>query len=113
MRTIEIQVPDKLSFHATLLLTGFAESMAEKLEAKAAERAEEELDVDGWRDTKWAADEAVDALLEHVKKGDPVDVANLCAFLWHHHLSTSKEVNAKLEATNKPKHASKKVEDKK
>lgn len=43
---------------------------------------------DGWADSDWL-DECRAKLLEHVDKGDPRDVANYCAFLWHHGASTA------------------------
>ena len=37
----------------------------------------------GWDDSKQCSIESLqDMLLEHVKKGDPVDVANFCMMLW-------------------------------
>ena len=38
---------------------------------------------DGWRNKAWM-DECREALQRHVAKGDPLDVAAYCAFLWHH-----------------------------
>lgn len=42
----------------------------------------------GWADTDWL-DKCRADLSEHVKKGDPLDVAAYCAFLWYHGESTS------------------------
>lgn len=52
----------------------FAKAMKEKL-AKARERGRS-----GWEDM--TSDELSDMLREHVAKGDPIDVANFCMFLW-------------------------------
>lgn len=37
----------------------------------------------GWMGDKWEG-ECRTALMEHIKKGDPLDVAAYCAFMWHH-----------------------------
>ena len=42
----------------------------------------------GWADSDWM-DECREALLEHIAKGDPRDIAAYCAFLWHHGESTA------------------------
>lgn len=38
---------------------------------------------DGWKDTTWHAT-CLDQFHSHIAKGDPVDVANYCAFMYHH-----------------------------
>ncbi|MDI9695355.1 hypothetical protein QM312_05435 [Burkholderia cenocepacia] len=38
---------------------------------------------DSWVATNWM-DECREQLMRHVAKGDPLDVAAYCAFLWHH-----------------------------
>lgn len=38
---------------------------------------------DSWAAANWM-DECREQLLRHVAKGDPLDVAAYCAFLWHH-----------------------------
>ena len=43
---------------------------------------------DGWRSKGWMR-ECREALRLHVFKGDPIDVAAYCAFLWHHGERTS------------------------
>lgn len=61
------------------LVQRFTTALAEKLA-----RAEKKY---GYRDG-WASPDCVDgcqaALREHLRKGDPRDVAAYCAFLWHH-----------------------------
>ncbi len=42
---------------------------------------------DGWASDIWM-DECRAKLMEHIAKGDPIDVAAYCAFLWHHNEST-------------------------
>jgi hypothetical protein len=41
-----------------------------------------------WESLDWM-DECRRQLVEHIAKGDPRDVANYCAFLWHHGESTT------------------------
>jgi len=66
------------------LVRRFAEALADKLRA-----AEQKYGYsDGWASPDWM-DECRQHLLEHVKKGDPRDVAAYCAFLWHHGASTT------------------------
>lgn len=45
---------------------------------------------DGWSNPGWMEECRAD-LIKHVGKGDPVDVAAYCAFLWHHGESTASE----------------------
>lgn len=65
------------------LVERFARALMEKL-AKAERKY-------GYSDG-WASDGWMDAcradLVRHVYKGDPLDVAAYCAFLWHHGAST-------------------------
>lgn len=66
------------------LVSEFANAMAMKLR-----KAEQKYGYsDGWLSTDWL-DECRVHLREHLEKGDPVDVANYCAFLWHHGASTT------------------------
>ena len=41
-----------------------------------------------WMNNDWEA-ECRKELMRHIEKGDPVDVAAFCAFMWHHAWSTS------------------------
>lgn len=43
---------------------------------------------DGWRDEEWEA-ECRAQLVAHIAKGDPLDVAAYCAFMFHHQWSTA------------------------
>ena len=65
------------------LVARFADALTRKLA-----RAERKY---GYSDG-WASDDWLDAcradLARHVAKGDPLDVAAYCAFLWHHGAST-------------------------
>lgn len=67
-----------------LLIANFADALAEKLR-----KAQDKYGYsDGWSDADWM-DECRTKLREHIEKGDPLDVAAYCAFLWHHGESTS------------------------
>jgi hypothetical protein len=66
------------------LVARFGAALAAKLSA-----AEKKYGYsDGWRDAGWM-DECRAKLMKHVAKGDPLDVAAYCAFLWHHGESTA------------------------
>jgi hypothetical protein len=59
------------------LVSEFTKALRDKLHA-----AEKKY---GW-DGAWQRNDAADiraGLVEHVRKGDPLDVAAFCAFLWH------------------------------
>ncbi|HYD35883.1 MAG TPA: hypothetical protein VD999_07525, partial [Vitreimonas sp.] len=66
------------------LVKRFAEAMAQKLYD-----AEQKYGYDdGWMSDNWMG-ECRENLYEHLAKGDPRDVANYCAFLWHHKETTA------------------------
>lgn len=58
------------------LVSDFHLQMRAKLHAKAGEKA-------GWADNTFTVEKIKEALIEHVLKGDPVDVANFAAFWWN------------------------------
>lgn len=60
-----------------LLVDGFAEAMKAKLIAKYRKAG-----YGGW-DNEVNACNISSSLAKHVSKGDPVDIANLAAFLWN------------------------------
>ncbi len=37
----------------------------------------------GWDDPCWIDDEWEESFQEHISKGNPVDIANLCMFKWY------------------------------
>jgi hypothetical protein len=77
-------MPPELHEATKDLVRRFAEAMAEKFH-----KAEQKYGYsDGWLDPTWM-DECRQKLIEHLAKGDPRDVANYCAFLWHHGESTA------------------------
>lgn len=78
-----IHLPDGLHRDTQNLVMLFAEAMAYKLN-----KAQEKYGYDnGWKGSAWEKD-CRDRLHEHLAKGDPRDVANYCAFMWHHGWST-------------------------
>lgn len=60
------------------LVDQFAAAMKAKLRRAGVEKGRS-----GWDDPKWTPEEIKAALLAHVDKGDPVDVANFAAFWWN------------------------------
>ena len=79
-----IQIPDGLHEDTEKLVLDFASAIAEKLFA-----AQEKYGYSNeWKRDDWM-DECRSHLLDHIRKGDPRDVANYCMFLWHHKESTN------------------------
>lgn len=76
---IEIEVPDKLHADTVKLVKDFASAMAKKLRQAEIKHGYG----NGWKDDYTRGRCACD-LLEHLQKGDPIDVANYCAFMWFH-----------------------------
>lgn len=66
------------------LVQRFSAALAAKLAAAQSKRG---LSVE-WAQGDWM-DECRQQLQRHVQKGDPLDVAAYCAFLWHHGESTA------------------------
>lgn len=82
----EPDIPNFLDLHpdTMLLVRQFAYAMADKLH-----RAEQKYGYsDGWKSPDWM-DECREKLRAHLAKGDPLDVANYCAFLWYHGEATT------------------------
>jgi hypothetical protein len=76
--------PHQLHQSTTNLVNEFATALKEKLA-----RAEEKYGyTDAWAYPHWI-DECREQLRRHFEKGDPLDVAAYCAFLWHHEEPTS------------------------
>lgn len=61
------------------LVLRFAQAMADKLRSAQDKYGY----IGGWWQTDWR-EECQTELLRHLEKGDPRDMANYCAFLWHH-----------------------------
>jgi len=79
-----LSLPHDLHPSTATLVHAFAEAMGKKLAAAQRKYGY----TDGWRRDDWEP-ECIAALLEHVEKGDPRDVAAYCAFLWRHGWATS------------------------
>jgi hypothetical protein len=59
------------------LVDDFAKAMKHKLRAKMRHGKK------GWDDESWTKPQIMAALKQHAEKGDPVDIANIAAFLWN------------------------------
>lgn len=82
-----LKLPTNLHPQTKDLVVHFANALAEKLfmaQEKYGYQAE-------WAKPDWVKQHCVDALHEHMEKGDPRDVAAYCAFLWYHQKSTKRE----------------------
>ena len=75
------------------LVSRFAAAMRNKLANAERKYGYSNL----WANGDWM-DECRTKLVEHLNKGDPLDVANYCAFLWHHG-EHCKPLNDELKAT--------------
>ena len=83
---MQVWMPIPIGLHSDTknLVIKFASLMAVKLR-----NAEQKYGYNnGWKADNWM-DECRAKMIEHIVKGDPVDVANYCAFLWFHGESTS------------------------
>ena len=85
-RTISVVVPSELHRDTVNLVWQFSSAMAEKLRKAEIKYGYN----DKWKNSNWA-DECRNQLQRHIDKGDPLDVANYCAFLWYIKEPTSKE----------------------
>lgn len=77
-RTIAVVVPSELHRDTVNLVWRFSSAMAEKLRKSELKYGYSNK----WNDMDWD-DECRRQLHRHIEKGDPLDVANYCAFLWH------------------------------
>lgn len=74
-----INLPAQLHPSTRELLKDFIEALGEKLrEAEKHYKYTNE-----WENSLWKV-ECQKAIKEHMEKGDPLDVAAYCAFMWHH-----------------------------
>jgi hypothetical protein len=76
-----LRLPNELDERTASLVRRFAMALALKLL-----KAQEDYGyTDDWANkSDWMPAGCQQALVEHVEKGDPLDVAAYCAFLWHH-----------------------------
>jgi hypothetical protein len=82
--TAPVPVEGEVQTPTDELIDRFAAALKEKLN-----KAREKYGYQGeqWQTPAWG-DFCQTALLEHLEKGDPRDVAAYCAFMWHHGWST-------------------------
>lgn len=81
---LPLNIPTELHPDTVKLMLSFAEAMMQKL-LKAQQKYGY---TNNWADPNWMDDCRQD-LHDHVEKGDPLDVAAYCAFLWSHGESTN------------------------
>jgi hypothetical protein len=81
LATLSINVSDGLNPTTAHLVKKFAEAMAAKLHSSQYKYGYG----DQWAYLdQWSEADCQKSLAEHVAKGDPIDVANYCAFMhWH------------------------------
>ena len=82
--SLDALTPPGLNPATQQLVQRFAAALAAKLHDAETKHGF----ADGWRSKGWMR-ECREALKLHVVKGDPIDVAAHCAFLWHHGERTS------------------------
>lgn len=88
-RQLTVFVPRELHPATAALIQTFAEALSAKLKS-----AQEKYGYrDGWRTQDWEA-ECRRHLIEHIAKGDPLDVAAYCAFMWKRGWSTAEKQTA-------------------
>lgn len=75
------------------LVLRFAVALSRKLH----EAQEKYNFTDEWTKDDWE-DECRKELLRHIDKGDPLDVAAYCAFMWHHRWSTNPRLQDAFDA---------------
>lgn len=90
-QAIAVNLPSQLSPAMRVLVAQFAEAMGEKLLKAQIKHGFD----DDWMRSDWE-EKCQDDLRIHAAKGDPLDVANYCAFLWHHSWSTNPLSKLKL-----------------
>jgi hypothetical protein len=89
---VSIKLPLNLHPDTAILVSEFAQALAEKLHSSEKKYGYS----NGWMDPWWM-DECRAQLREHVEKGDPRDVAAYCAFLWWHNNPTVKKPGENCE----------------
>lgn len=78
-----LEMPAELDHDTQLLVLAFAGALAGKLHAAQLKYGY----TNGWAAPDWL-EACREQLVLHVAKGDPLDVAAYCAFLWHHGAET-------------------------
>ena len=75
-----VTIPDGLLPETADLVVRFASALADKMYKAQVKYGYDKAE---WRRDDWK-EICQRSLLEHLAKGDPRDVANYCAFAWHH-----------------------------
>lgn len=83
-----LTIPPELQPETADLVIRFASAMADKFYKAQVKYGYDKAE---WRRDDWMQ-QCQAHLLEHLAKGDPRDVANYCAFMWHHGWSTAAPV---------------------
>lgn len=81
---VEAHLKERLDPHTERLVDDFALALKKKLLRSQVKYSR----YDGWRMDDWK-EKCLSSLISHLRKGDPLDVAAYCAFMWHHGWSTS------------------------
>lgn len=80
---VDLELPEGLHPDTRRLVHDFAKALGDKLH-----RAEKKYGYsNGWLATDWE-DKCRSNMLAHIGKGDPLDVAAFCAFMWLHRWPT-------------------------
>ena len=90
-----MEAKDPLHPETRRLVQDFAVALAEKL-IKAQKKYGRK---DDWRSNDWKSDCRAE-LLRHIGKGDPLDVAAYCAFMWHRGWSTKSALTTPVSHTS-------------
>lgn len=93
----EITLPDELHKDTAALVVRFAQALAVKLR-KAEVKHGYSTD---WQRDDWE-EKCHEDMLEHLQKGDPLDVAAYCAFMWFHMWGTEFEIHSYLQRKPRP-----------
>jgi len=93
----QVRWPDGLHPATKNLVRTFATALAWKLR-----KAEMKYGyADSWRESDWS-EECRGKMMGHIAKGDPLDVAAYCAFMWWHQWSCTPRV-ARKRGRRKPR----------
>lgn len=89
-------IDDQLPPDTADLVLRFAVALSRTLHAARVKYGYQE----DWKKDDWEA-ECRKEMLRHIDKGDPVDVAAYCAFMWHHGWSTNPREPYPLKELNR------------
>ena len=82
IKTMISAIDDLVAANDSLgVLVALSRDFSTQMECKLLKKALEGRK--GWDDPAWTQEQIKAAIIEHVNKGDMVDVANLAMFLWN------------------------------